>query len=52
MAEALVAEGRSVGVATVIETWGSAPRSVDSHLVVDAMAISKARSAVAALMVR
>ena len=29
-------EGRRVAVATVIETWGSAPRPVGSHLVIDA----------------
>ncbi|MCV9960519.1 XdhC family protein [Pararhizobium sp. BT-229] len=29
-------QGREVGIATVIETWGSAPRPVGSHLVVDA----------------
>lgn len=28
-------EGRSVALATVIETWGSAPRPVGSHLVID-----------------
>lgn len=28
--------GRRVAVATVIETWGSAPRPVGSHLIVDA----------------
>ena len=29
-------EGRGVALATVMETWGSAPRPVGSHLVVDA----------------
>ena len=28
--------GRSVAVAIVIETWGSAPRPIGAHLVVDA----------------
>lgn len=28
--------GRAVALATVIETWGSAPRPVGSHLVIDA----------------
>lgn len=27
--------GRAVALATVIETWGSAPRPVGSHLVID-----------------
>lgn len=35
-AEAWRRAGRGVAVATVIETWGSAPRPVGSHLVVDA----------------
>lgn len=34
-AEAWVRAGRGVALATVIETWGSAPRPVGSHLVVD-----------------
>lgn len=29
-------EGRDIALATVIETWGSAPRAVGSHLVIDA----------------
>ncbi|WP_232631457.1 XdhC family protein [Methylobacterium sp. Leaf118] len=29
-------EGRAVALATVIETWGSAPRPVGSHLLIDA----------------
>ena len=35
-AETWAAEGRSLALATVIETWGSAPRPTGSHLVVDA----------------
>lgn len=29
-------QGRQVAIATVVETWGSAPRPVGSHLVIDA----------------
>lgn len=36
IAEAWAREGRGVALATVVETWGSAPRPVGSHLVVDA----------------
>ena len=35
IAEAWKRDGRQVALATVIETWGSAPRPVGSHLVVD-----------------
>lgn len=35
-AEAWRAEGRDLALATVVETWGSAPRPVGSHLVIDA----------------
>ncbi|GLS42540.1 XdhC family protein [Methylobacterium brachythecii] len=34
-AEAWRREGRGVALATVIETWGSAPRPVGSHLVIE-----------------
>lgn len=35
-AESWRSVGRSVALATVVETWGSAPRPVGSHLVIDA----------------
>jgi xanthine/CO dehydrogenase XdhC/CoxF family maturation factor len=35
-AEVWAREGRQVALATVVETWGSAPRPVGSHLVIDA----------------
>lgn len=35
IAEAWIDAGRKVAVATVVETWGSAPRGVGSHLVID-----------------
>ncbi len=35
IAERWMLDGREVAVATVIETWGSAPRPVGSHLVID-----------------
>lgn len=36
VAEGWMKQGREVAVATVVETWGSAPRPVGSHLVIDA----------------
>jgi len=35
IAEEWMKEGRHVAIATVVETWGSAPRPVGSHLVID-----------------
>lgn len=34
-AQRWIEAGRRVAIATVVETWGSAPRSVGSHLVID-----------------
>lgn len=36
VAERWMLEGRDVALATVVATWGSAPRPVGSHLVIDA----------------
>lgn len=35
IAERWAGEGRQVAIATVVETWGSAPRQAGSHLVID-----------------
>jgi xanthine/CO dehydrogenase XdhC/CoxF family maturation factor len=35
IAEEWMRAGREVAIATVVETWGSAPRPVGSHLVID-----------------
>ena len=35
VAESWHRQGRSVALATVVETWGSAPRPTGSHLVID-----------------
>lgn len=36
VAEGWMKQGREVALATVVETWGSAPRPIGSHLVIDA----------------
>ena len=36
VAESWMRQGRACAIATVVETWGSAPRPAGSHLVVDA----------------
>lgn len=35
IAEQWLGQGRKLALATVVETWGSAPRPVGSHLVID-----------------
>lgn len=35
IAQRWMGDGRSVALATVVETWGSAPRPAGSHLVID-----------------
>ena len=36
IAESWLQDGKEVAIATVVETWGSAPRPAGSHLVIDA----------------
>jgi xanthine/CO dehydrogenase XdhC/CoxF family maturation factor len=36
IAEGWLQDGKEVAIATVVETWGSAPRPAGSHLVIDA----------------
>lgn len=36
IAEGWMKDGKQVAIATVVETWGSAPRPTGSHLVIDA----------------
>lgn len=36
IAEEWKKDGRDVAIATVVDTWGSAPRQAGSHLVIDA----------------
>lgn len=36
IAQTWMEQGRDVAIATVVETWGSAPRPIGSHLVIDA----------------
>jgi xanthine/CO dehydrogenase XdhC/CoxF family maturation factor len=35
IAESWLQDGKEVAIATVVETWGSAPRPAGSHLVID-----------------
>ncbi|HYP57391.1 MAG TPA: XdhC family protein, partial [Beijerinckia sp.] len=35
-AQEWIEAGKSVAIATVVETWGSAPRPAGSHLIIDA----------------
>nr|WP_306267491.1 XdhC family protein [Pararhizobium sp. IMCC3301] len=35
-AESWISQGRRIALATVVDTWGSAPRAAGSHLVIDA----------------